>query len=144
MVPQGATSAIQRQGVRLRCHRALRAVGYAGTMAIDPTDARPLSVQITEDLRRRILADDPPVGKKFPSLRTLATEYGVAELTIHAAVKQLQHDGVLVSTAGRGTFVRALPDDTAKGDTDEIAVLRQEVAELRGRVESLERTRPSD
>ena len=114
-------------------------VGYAGRVAIDPSDPRPLSAQITDDLRGRITAGRYAVGAKLPSLRALAKEYAVAELTVHAAVKQLQHEGVLVSTAGRGTFVRALPGEAPAAGHAEIAALREELADLRGRVEALEK-----
>jgi GntR family transcriptional regulator len=64
----------------------------------------------------------------------------VAELTVHAAVKELQHEGILESASGRGTFVRALP--TPGGRTAElaetVAELRREMTDLRSRVEALE------
>jgi len=113
---------------------------YAGPVAIDPRDPRPLSAQITDDLRGRITAGRYVVGAKLPSLRALAEEYAVAELTVHAAVKQLQHEGVLVSTAGRGTFVHALPGEASAARDADIAALREELAELRGRVEALEKS----
>jgi DNA-binding GntR family transcriptional regulator len=113
---------------------------------INRQDARALSAQIADDLRRRVSAGDFAVGDKFPSLKALAAEYEVAELTVHAAVKQLQHEGVLASTSGRGTFVQAVPNDAAaSGPVDNAAVLaavdslRQEVEALRLRVEAVER-----
>lgn len=125
--------------VRAAPVRLVRRV-YAGAVPINPQDVRPLSAQIAQDLRVRIRRGDFPVGAKFPSLRTLGREYGVAELTVHAAVRQLQHEGVLVSTSGRGTFVRELPD--AAGDDGSVlaalGALRDEVRELRQRVEALE------
>ncbi|WP_158842638.1 GntR family transcriptional regulator [Saccharothrix deserti] len=114
-------------------------------MPINRQDARPLGAQIADDLRRRIMTEAQGfgVGKKIPSLRALADEYGVAELTVHAAVKQLQHEGVLESTSGRGTFVRAKPADgeltaDASAVLAELRELRDEVAALRSRVEAVE------
>lgn len=108
-------------------------------MPIDQQSAQPLSAQIEDDLRRKITAGDPQVGKKLPSLRSLAEEYGVAELTVHAAVKKLQHEGILTSVSGRGTFVSAKPEDVATGDeTSELQAIRDEVRELRMRVEAVE------
>lgn len=79
------------------------------------------------------------MGAKIPSLRTLAEEYGVAELTVHSAIRELQHAGVLESSTGRGTFVRRVPDAAEPSNEDTIAALRAEVADLRGRVEALEK-----
>ena len=114
-------------------------------MPINPQDAQPLSAQITQDLRRQITAGDFKVGDKLPSLRALADRYAVAELTVHAAIKTLQHEGVLVSVSGRGTFIRALPVTESESQalsgvelTTEVRALREAVEGLRTRLEAVE------
>jgi GntR family transcriptional regulator len=120
-------------------------------MPIDPEGSRSLAAQIADDLRRRIATGEWPVGKKIPSLRDLASTYDVAQLTVHTAVRVLQQDGVLVSTSGRGTFVSqvpAMPDgrsrNAAEHETSELeaslAAVRDEVRDLRQRLEAVERT----
>nr|WP_052478645.1 GntR family transcriptional regulator [Kibdelosporangium sp. MJ126-NF4]CEL19695.1 Transcriptional regulator, GntR family [Kibdelosporangium sp. MJ126-NF4]CTQ96920.1 Transcriptional regulator, GntR family [Kibdelosporangium sp. MJ126-NF4] len=95
-------------------------------------------MQIKDDLLLRISSGEWPVGERFPSLRALATQYEVAELTVHTAVRELQRDGILVSTSGRGTFVREVPTSTASVSDDdvldELHAIRAELAELRQRV----------
>ncbi|WP_186762940.1 GntR family transcriptional regulator [Lentzea tibetensis] len=119
-------------------------------MPINRQNARPLSAQIADDLRRRVATEQLVVGEKIPSLRALAEEYSVAELTVHAAVKELQHEGVLASTSGRGTFVKALPSAGSEEPVDSDAVLtelrelRQEVEALRTRVEAVEQSQRGD
>lgn len=108
-------------------------------MAIDQHGAQPLSAQIRDDLSGRIRTGKFNVGEKIPSLRALAEEYGVAELTVHSAIRELQHAGVLESSTGRGTFVRRMPDDVAVSGEESIVALRAEVADLRQRVEALEK-----
>ncbi len=64
---------------------------------------------------------------------------------MHAAVKALQHEGILESASGRGTFVRTLPTETPD-DTDvhtALDALRSEVADLRSRVEAIEQEHQS-
>lgn len=116
-------------------------------MALDQGGAVPLAEQIRTDLLRRIVAGQYALGEKIPSLRTLAAEYEVAELTVHSAVRQLQHEGVLESSTGRGTFVRAMPSSDDAGDegalTEAVADLRAELTDLRRRVELLEAERES-
>lgn len=56
-----------------------------------------------------------PAGAQLPSTRTLMQEHGVGPGTVARAVGRLSAEGVLVSEAGRGTFVarrvaRAEPD----------------------------------
>lgn len=110
---------------------------------IDRADPTAITVQIAEDLRRRIAEGEFDEDRRVPSLRTLAAEYEVAELTAHAAVKQLQNEGLLVSAPGRGTYVRApggpAPDVTDLAD--QVAALQLDVADIRRRLEQLEQRR---
>nr|WP_239029453.1 GntR family transcriptional regulator [Pseudonocardia acidicola] len=101
-----------------------------------------MSAQVKTDIARRISSGEYTVGEKIPSLRSLAAQYSVAELTVHAAVKQLQYEGVLESASGRGTFVRAVPTTGPTAVSGDLAAvveeLRREVAELRDRVSAIE------
>jgi GntR family transcriptional regulator len=113
-------------------------------MAIDQSGSQPLNAQVKADLVHRIRTGTYGIGDKIPSLRALASEYGVAELTVHAAVRELQHDGVLESASGRGTFVRALPGETDVNLAEAVDALRTELHELRERVAAIESARRSD
>jgi GntR family transcriptional regulator len=63
----------------------------------------------------------------------------LSELTVHGAVKELQYEGVLESSAGRGAFVKAMPERASDGpDLIAVTELRAEVANLRERVAALE------
>ena len=103
-------------------------------MKLRPDDPRPLHTQIYDDLCRKIADGTYRPGDKLPSLRDLAATYEVAEPTVHAAIRQLQHDGLVASTSGRGTYVQAAPDTT-----DELAELRAKVDQLEARLADVER-----
>lgn len=107
---------------------------------IDRADPTAITVQIAEDLRRRIAGGEFGEDRRMPSLRALAAEYEVAELTAHAAVKQLQNEGLLVSAPGRGTYVRAPggPAPDAPDLADQVAALRLDLADIRRRLDQLE------
>ncbi|PXY17091.1 hypothetical protein BAY59_36570 [Prauserella coralliicola] len=122
------------------CFRVMLVSGYARSVPIDQHGAQPLSTQIRDDLAKRIRAGEFKLGEKIPSLRALSADYGVAELTVHGAIRELQHAGVLESATGRGTYVRALPED-AEVSRDAVAALRAEVDDLRARVQALEEER---
>lgn len=111
-------------------------------MAIDQNSAVSLSAQVKADIVERIKAGEYAVGERIPSLRTLAGTHGVAELTVHSAVKELQYEGVLESSSGRGTFVRALPSAAPVEGVAElsaaVAALRQTVDDLQQRVSAIE------
>jgi DNA-binding GntR family transcriptional regulator len=106
---------------------------------INRDSAQPIQAQLVDDLRRRITEGEFAPGDKLPPLRALTAHYGVAEMTVHAAIRELQRDGLVVSSRGRGTYVT---DDTAEqpaaDETDGIEELRAEVADLRARVERIE------
>ena len=114
-------------------------------MAIDRSSAQPLQAQLAEDIRRRIRTGEFAPGAKLPPLRALTTEYDVAEMTVHAAIRELQREGVVVSSRGRGTFVSDdinVPALTGVYDQTspeaQIADLRETVAKLTDRVARLE------
>lgn len=126
------------------CIRVMLVLGYAVSVPIDQHGAQPLSAQIRDDIARRIQSGEFKLGEKIPSLRALAADYGVAELTVHGAIRELQHAGVLESSTGRGTFVRSTPErHQGEAADDALASLRAEVADLRERVEALEEERRS-
>jgi len=113
---------------------------YAVLM-ISRDDASPLHEQVADDIRRRVRAGEFEVGAKLPSLKDLRDRYGVAEVTVHTAIRELQREGIVVSSQGRGTFVAAVPDESAE-IPDPGAALRkvqEDVAVLARRVERLER-----
>jgi DNA-binding transcriptional regulator YhcF (GntR family) len=57
-------------------------------------------------LRDRIARGDWPPGKKLPSHRDLAAEFGVAPMTMRQVLAQLDEEGLVSRQIGRGTFVR--------------------------------------
>ena len=75
--------------------------------ALDPTDARPIYVQIMDEVRRaRVLGtlapDDP-----LPSVRQLAAELRVNPNTVSQAYRELEREGVVHVRRGQGTYVSA-------------------------------------
>lgn len=100
-----------------------------------------MTARVRSQLVERIRSGEFSVGQKIPSLRALMDEYGVAEGTVHAAIRDLQHAGVLESSTGRGTFVRRVPDKGEPSTDEALVQLRDEVADLRVRLEALERDR---
>jgi GntR family transcriptional regulator len=109
-------------------------------MAVDRANSKPLQAQLAGDIRRRITAGEFSAGDRLPPLRALTAEYGVAEMTMHAAIRVLQRQGIVVSSRGRGTFVA---DDVATFDlvngiqSDERASVQTQLDELRSAVRHL-------
>lgn len=77
---------------------------YSG-IHISQTDARPMYLQIMEQIRARIAAGEWPAGKELPSIRALAALLNVSVITIKRAYLDLESEGVIVTRHGKGSFV---------------------------------------
>ena len=67
------------------------------------SDDRPIWLQLSQQLARRILVGAYPPGSRLPSVRELAAEAGVNPNTMQRALAQLEQDGLARAdrTAGR-------------------------------------------
>lgn len=77
-------------------------------MAIDPDDTRPPYKQIAADLVRKIDSDEYPPNSKLPSQTELASAYGVARMTIRAALREPELMDRVWVRHGSGMYVRDL------------------------------------
>ncbi|MER7282094.1 GntR family transcriptional regulator [Dactylosporangium sp. NPDC000244] len=73
----------------------------------------PLYVRIERELRMRLAGARP--GDALPAEAVLAAEFGVARMTMRAALNALEADGLIERIQGRGTFVRQRPAPRAAG-----------------------------
>ena len=66
-------------------------------------DDRPIWLQLSQQLARRIVTGTYPPGSRLPSVRELAAEAGVNPNTMQRALAQLEQDGLAKAdrTAGR-------------------------------------------
>jgi GntR family transcriptional regulator len=71
----------------------------------------PIHAQIKHSLSFAIGSGQLAPGAQLPSVRELAAELRLAANTVARAYQELQEEGLLVTQAGRGTFVRNLIDD---------------------------------
>ncbi len=83
-------------------------------ISLSQTDHRPMYLQIKEQIRHRVAIGDWAPGQEIPSIRALAVALKVSVITVKRAYLELEHDGVIVSRQGRGSFVA---DSPGLGDT---------------------------
>ena len=109
-------------------------------MKIDPNDPRPPYRQAADDLRKRISKGEFGPGERLPSVRDLATEYGVAPQTMQNALKELRKDELVVAQQGRAFFVRDPTRPAGANGTDSERLAAAEIAlrELQERVAAVE------
>ena len=65
----------------------------------------PLSLKVKYILRSRLERGEWPVGSRIPTLLELVSEYGVSRATMRAALDELEREGLIERTRGKGTFV---------------------------------------
>src|SRR4051812_8672197 len=105
-------------------------------MKVDDNDPRPPYAQIADAMRESIRTGDLPPGQRLPSGRDLASQYGVALMTVQKALTVLRAEGLVRSYRGRGTFVHGGKTDADMPEN--LADLRSAVASLASRVEAIE------
>src|SRR5260370_19246455 len=76
-------------------------------MTINPADPRPPYQQVADRLRAAIESGELTPGATLPSVRTLASEYGVSNTTASRAVDALKTEGLVDTQLGKGNVVRA-------------------------------------
>ena len=69
-------------------------------------DLGPKAQWVYTSVRERILSGEFAVDSKLPSHTDLATEFGVAPLTVRQVLARLEEEGLVSREQGRGTFVR--------------------------------------
>lgn len=73
--------------------------------AIDYGVAEPVWKQLTAILRARVLSGRIAPGHVVPSEKQLEQEFGIARGTARKAIAALRAEGLVVTVAGRGTYV---------------------------------------
>jgi GntR family transcriptional regulator len=102
---------------------------------ISQTDARPMYLQIMEQIRQRIAVGDWAPGKELPSIRSLAVSLRVSVITVKRAYEDLESEGVIVTRHGKGSFVAdraALASDLQEQKLDEHLAEAANLARLLG------------
>jgi len=86
-------------------------MGWADRMGIACRRDReiPLGVQLEWGLRSAIARGELPAGDRLPTLRQLAEEVGANLNTIRAVYARLEHDGLIATHQGKGSFVERQP-----------------------------------
>lgn len=68
---------------------------------------KPIYEQITSQIKGMIMSGELQAGDPIPSMRSLAKSIQVSVITVQKAYEDLQRDGFIDTTVGRGSFVSA-------------------------------------
>lgn len=73
--------------------------------------SKPIYEQITSQIKAMIMSGELQTGDAIPSMRALAKSIHASVITVQKAYEDLQRDGFIETTVGRGSFVSAQNKD---------------------------------
>ena len=79
--------------------------GMALDIIISSNTSKPIYDQISSQIKGMIMSGELQTGESLPSMRALAKSTRVSMITVKAAYENLQRDGFIETTVGRGSFV---------------------------------------
>lgn len=103
---------------------------------ISNNTAKPIYEQITSQIKAMIMNGELKTGDAIPSMRSLAKSLHVSVITVQRAYEDLQRDGFIETTVGRGSFVSAQNKDFIQEEQqkkiEEHLILATEIARMNG------------
>ena len=78
---------------------------------ISSNTSKPIYEQITSQMKAMIMNGKLQTGNPIPSMRALAKSLHVSVITVQRAYEELQRDGFIETTVGRGSFISAQNKD---------------------------------
>ena len=88
---------------------------------ISSNTGKPIYEQITTQFKAMIMSGELQTGEAIPSMRALAKSLHVSVITVQKAYEDLQRDGFIETTVGRGSFVSAQNKDFYQEEQQRLA-----------------------
>ena len=98
---------------------------------------KPIYEQITTQIKAMIMSGELQAGDDIPSMRSLAKSIHVSVITVQKAYEDLQRDGFIETTVGRGSFVSARNKEFYQEEQQRIAEEHLQAAANIGRVSNI-------
>lgn len=80
-------------------------------LIISTNTSKPIYEQITSQIKELVMNGTLKTGDPIPSMRSLAKSLHISVITVQKAYEDLQRDGFLETTVGRGSFISACNRD---------------------------------
>lgn len=98
---------------------------------------KPIYEQITSQIKAMIMSGELQTGDAIPSMRALAKSIHVSVITVQKAYEDLQRDGFIDTTVGKGSFVAARNKEFYQEEQQRIAEEHLQAAAEIGRVSNI-------
>lgn len=102
-------------------------------IVISNNTGKPIYGQITTQVKAMIISGELKAGDAIPSMRALAKSIHVSVITVQRAYEELQRDGFIETTVGRGSFVSAQNKEFYQEEQQRIAEEHLQIAAEIGR-----------
>ncbi len=100
---------------------------------ISHTSEKPMYEQIEDGIRKAIYEGELQNNEMLPSVRQLAKDLNVSAITTKRAYIDLEHEGLVYTISGKGTFVRLdkLDELQKSREKELLAILTETAGECR-------------
>ena len=91
-------------------------------LTVDPRSGVPIYLQVIEQVKRSVALGILASGEQLPTVKQLALDLTINPNTVAKAYRELERDGVIETSPGRGSFVKSNGSaDTTKTAATDIA-----------------------
>ncbi len=97
---------------------------------LSQADSRPMYLQIMENIKQLVISDVWSAGTALPSIRELAVALKVSVITVKRAYQELEHEGIIITRHGRGSFVAEQTELALDGKRKELEELLARISDL--------------
>ena len=104
---------------------------------ISSNTSKPIYEQINSQIKAMIMIGELKTGEPIPSMRGLAKSLHVSVITVQKAYEDLQRDGFIETTVGRGSFVSAQNKDFYQEEQQRRAEEHLQIAAEIGRTSNI-------
>lgn len=88
-------------------------------LTVDPRSGVPIYLQVIEQVKRSVALGILASGEQLPTVKQLALDLTINPNTVAKAYRELERDGVIETSPGRGSFVKSNGStDTTKAASD--------------------------
>jgi len=74
---------------------------------VDPHSGVPIYLQLIEQVKRSVALGVLAPGEQLPTVKQLATDLTINPNTVARVYRELERDGIIETSPGRGSFIRA-------------------------------------
>lgn len=104
---------------------------------ISSNTSKSIYEQITSQIKAMVMSGELKTGDPIPSMRSLAKSLHISVITAQRAYKDLQRDGFIETTVGRGSFISAQNKDFYQEEQQRKAEEHLQLAADIGRISNI-------